>query len=161
MKGDMCMYVFMYEYSQSTRLDWPLLLVANPPYAHRLLPGFPTPPEPACNCKPRIGSSATLLTGDRLIECSYLQIILQPLIHIKARRKHRHDLDVSNRQPDKETLESPLEIYPLRDFGNANAMTVANHAADLHAPPNHLEGVGYCLRDEACAAAGAELRPVA
>lgn len=85
--------------------------------------------------------------------------ILPPLIHIEARRDHGHHLDISNRQPNEEAPPAAFSPDRARDLHHAQAMSVSDRAADLHAPSDDFERVARGLAHEAGDAAGEELRP--
>ena len=87
------------------------------------------------------------------------QPLLRSAVYKETRRNHRHDLDVSNAQPNEEPACAFLTPDVSSDLGHAQTVPVPDHTAHLHPPPDDFERIGYRLGNEACEPAGSELGP--
>ena len=86
---------------------------------------------------------------------------LQPLINIKARGHHRHNLDIPNTQANIKALETSFAHDIPRNLWNRQSMPIAHDTTNLHPSPYHFKWVRERLRYEASHGACREFRPCA
>lgn len=90
--------------------------------------------------------------------CSaYTQPPLAPLIHIKARRHHRHYLYISNTQPNKEPLQAPFHPDAPCRLCNTPSMSISHCSTNLHPSSYHFQWIRCRLRHETGDSSGRKL----
>ena len=81
----------------------------------------------------------------RSIPYSYAQIVLPPLIRIKADSSHRNNLDIANRQPHEKAFVSSLHVDSPRNLRYTKPMAITNDTTNLHSPSYNFQWVRHCL----------------